>query len=382
MAGNVQNEISNRLAELRRGRGLSAIALGQAAGVSRQTIYAMETGAYVPNTAVALRLARALEVSVEDLFSLPSVSSLQTHAQTVEVLPGSGPLQPGQPVELCRVDRHLMASPPSPVPWYLPAADAIVARAQPGKRGTLTAEAFHPESEFRNRLLVAGCDPAISVLARHMRKAGIELVLAHRNSTESLALLKTGSIHIAGTHLRDEESGQSNLPAIRRMFPARAGVDSVAVIAFAEWEEGILTAAGNPKRIRCIEDMARRNISIVNREPGSGSRQLLDSHLTRLKIPAKRVRGYDTIARGHLAAAWPVSTGAVDCCVATRAAASVFGLGFIPIVSERYDLAFYRRHLDLPAVETLFETLSRAAFRRELTGVGGYDTRTTGSRIV
>jgi putative molybdopterin biosynthesis protein len=63
-------------------------------------------------------------------------------------------------------------------------------------------------------VLIAGCDPAISVLARHVQTAGVELVLAHRNSSQALELLKERYVHVAGTHLRDESSGESNLPAI------------------------------------------------------------------------------------------------------------------------------------------------------------------------
>jgi putative molybdopterin biosynthesis protein len=148
------------------------------------------------------------------------------------------------------------------------------------------------------------------------------------------------------------------------------------------WEEGIVTARGNPKGIRGIEDLARKDVRIVNREKGAGSRFLLDSRLERLKIDVKRVAGYRHLASGHLPAAWQVRTGAADCCIATRAAARVFGLGFIPLVSERYDLALRRQHLDLPTVQVLLDTLNRSNFRRELESMGGYDTRVAGQRIL
>jgi len=365
-------EIANSLAALRQKRGLSAAWLATAAGVSRQTIYAIEAGSYVPNTAVGLRLARALEVTVEDLFSLPDTSPVpELPSAQVTLLPGSDPAEPGQPVQLCQVDRHLMASAPSPVPWYLPASDAIMI-------GKSRAQICQPGADFRHRILVAGCDPGISVLARHVQSAGIELVLAHRNSSQALALLKEGSVHIAGTHLRDETSGESNIPEIGRIFSKNA----VAVITFAVWEEGILTARGNPKAIRGIEDFSRKDISIVNRENGAGSRLLLDSHLKRLKMPAAKVSGYRNLASGHLAAAWQVRTRTVDCCIATRASARLFGLDFIPLVSERYDLAIRRQHLDLPSIQTLLDTLSRSGFRRELESVGGYDTKASGQRML
>jgi molybdate-binding protein/DNA-binding XRE family transcriptional regulator len=371
-------EVENRLSGLRRKRGFSAAWLANAVGVSRQTIYAIEGGSYVPNTAVALRLAGLLEARVEDLFTLAEKAPAQDlPSRDVVLLPGSDLVEQGQPVQLCRVDGHLVASASSAAPCFFPASDGIVAgKASGGRKAKVRL--YAEDGDFGKRILIAGCDPGISVLARHAAAAGLELVLAHRNSSQALSLLKEGAVHIAGTHLRDEASGESNLPAIRRMFPTSA----VAAVSFAVWEEGLLTARGNPKGIAGIGDLARKDVRLVNREKGSGSRLLLDSHLGRLKINAKSVRGYDLLATGHLPAAWQVRNGEADCCVATRGAARAFGLGFLPLVSERYDFAIRKTHLSLPAIQTLLDTLNRASFRRELENLGGYDTALTGQRIL
>jgi putative molybdopterin biosynthesis protein len=108
---------------------------------------------------------------------------------------------------------------------------------------------------------------------------------------------------------------------------------------------------------------------------------MLDSHLQRLGVSAPSVNGYGQIALGHLPAAWHVLTGKADCCIATKAAARVFGLDFIPLLSERYDLVIRKPDLNSPGVQVLLDTLGRAAFRRELEGLGGYDTRTAGDRV-
>src|SRR5947199_8245870 len=105
--------IENNLSDLRKQRGLSAAHLAKVACVSRQTIYAMEAGTYVPNTAVALRLARALGATVEELFALtdePPAS--EPRPSPADMLPGSVALESGQPVQLCRVGKRLMASAP------------------------------------------------------------------------------------------------------------------------------------------------------------------------------------------------------------------------------------------------------------------------------
>jgi molybdate-binding protein len=123
-------------------------------------------------------------------------------------------------------------------------------------------------------------------------------------------------------------------------------------------------------------------LKIVNREPGAGCRLLLDSLLRRLGIASKDVKGYDRIALGHLPAARQVQSGNADCCISTRAAARVFGLDFIPLVTKRYDLVVRKTHLKLPPVEILFETLGRSALRRELEGFAGYDMKLAGNRLV
>ncbi len=373
-----ERDIETRLGQLRRKRGISVIHLAEAAGVSRQTIYAMEAGTYVPNTAVALRLARALEATVEEIFTLAeAAAAANLRSESAVVLPGSSRLEEGQAVQLCRVEGRLMASAPSAVPWYFPAADALIA-AKPQRQGKRPVQMLQADDDFSNRILVAGCDPGISVLSRHAQTAGVELVLANRNSSQALGLLKAGSVHVAGTHLRDESSGESNLPEIGRIFPKH----SVAVISFAVWEEGIVTARDNPKNIRGIEDFSRKDVRIVNREEGSGIRNFLDSRLQQLRVEARKVRGYTDFAPGHLPAASQVRSGAVDCCLSTRAAARAFGLSFVPLLTERYDLVIRKRHLDMPRVRTLLDTLCRSDFRRELEGLGGYDTRVTGRRLL
>lgn len=384
MMAHMKSSLTSNLAELRASRGLAAAQLARLVGVTRQTVYAMEAGDYAPNTLVALRLARALEVRVEDLFALNDEAPIaESRLEPVMVLPGAGSARADQPVQLCRVGDRLMATLPFPLPWHLPASDAVVTGTA-GGRGKATIRLLTGSGDFQDRVLVAGCDPGISVLARHVQGAGGQLVLAHQNSSQALQLLKEGRVHVAGTHLTDDTSGESNLPEIARVFPrnATASRKSIAVFSFATWEQGIVMRRGNPKGIRGIEDLARRDVGFVNREKGSGSRRLLDSRLKRARIRGKQVRGYHDMASGHLPAAWQVQSGAADCCIATRAAANVFGLDFIPLARERYDLAIHRRHLDLPGIQVLLDTLNRLPFRRELERSGGYDAESAGRRML
>jgi molybdate-binding protein/DNA-binding XRE family transcriptional regulator len=378
-------ETRTQLAEIRRRRGVSAAQLARSAHISRQTIYAIEAGDYVPNTALALALAQILEVRVEDLFQLEDEPQAPARPVSAELLNASEPLRKGQPVQLCEVGKRLIAVPAEPQPAMLPLADGVLVESAKHS-GPASIRAFPADGSEGKRLLVAGCDPGIALLAHHLsRTAGIELVVASSSSRQSLDWLKDGFVHIAGSHLRDATTGDYNLAAVRKLFP-RGGVK---VVTFAIWEQGLVFAAGNPKGIASVADLARpdstsktgsgqRAVRIVNRETGAGSRDLLDSELRRAGIAVKDVVGYDRIAHGHLPAALAVSLGEADCCIATRSAAQAFGLGFLALATERYDLVIRQPFVKLPAVEALLDGLNRSAIRRRLEMLAGYDTSHTG----
>src|SRR5262245_23524381 len=172
--------VHNNLTHFRKKQGISAKQLAELVGVQRQTIYAMEAGTYVPNTLIALRLAQVLETKVEDLFSLSEGTPTISSTQEVELLPVGERLQPGHPLQLCRVQKRVVGVPATPMPAYLPAADAVLLKpSQSGKK--LASALIQPlavDQEYGRRLLIAGCDPGISVLGRHLKQANIDLVIA------------------------------------------------------------------------------------------------------------------------------------------------------------------------------------------------------------
>ena len=375
-------EVQNRLMELRAKRGYSAVQLAKAVEVSRQTIYAMEAGSYVPNTVVALKLSQALGVTVEEIFSLKEEKTRSFPLAEVELLPllsQDGSLQPGQPVHLCRVGNRVMAVPAESGTWGLPSADALVLEAGTRSRRSTTVKVQILSEDYKSekRLLLGGCDPSAPVLARHLQRRGVNLVVTYQNSSRSLELLKLGALHIAGIHFAEGESETPDLAAIRKVL----GKQPLEVVRYASWEEGIVVASGNPKNIQGVNDLKRNDVMLINREPGAGCRLLLDSLFEQAGIDSAAVAGYDKIALGHLPAARCVQEREADCCISTRAAARVLGLGFVPLVSKRYDLVVRRSHAKLPQVEILFETLGHAAFRRELETLWGYDLKASGDRL-
>ena len=369
--------VRNKLAEVRQRRGLTAAVLASKAGVTRQTIYAIEARRYIPNTLVALRLAQILEVSVEDLFSMAEPASTAQESTPVDLLfSRSESGQPDQPVRLAKVGRRLIGVLSPPVLGELPAADAIITGRGPG--GRTLVRPIHDAADVKSRLIIAGCDPAMPVLARQVRaQSNIELITAMCSSRQALEWLEDRKIHIAGTHLGGKSAGESNLTVIKKFFP-RGGV---RIVTFASWEEGLVVAAGNPKGISGVGDLVRPEVTIINRELGAGARLLLDSSLGRDGISPRKINGYAQTTSGHVLAAWHVHSGKADCCIATRAAARVFGLSFIPLASERYDLVIPEQYYSLPAVQIVLDTLNRASLRSELEALGGYDTTRTGCLI-
>jgi molybdate-binding protein/DNA-binding XRE family transcriptional regulator len=371
-------QVQNQLSTVRRARGAGVSDLARRVGVSRQTIYAIEAGTYIPNTEVALRLARELEVSVEELFTLGTEKRVSPESLMSEVLSATAAFK-GQAVRVCQVGSHVIGIPVNASPYFLPEADGVIASTGRAVRDKAELVVFSKDGSDRRKVILAGCDPAIGLVTHMVEKlGGVEIVSAAASSRLALTWLKEGKVHIAGTHLEDPETGEFNLPFIRREFPG----GNFTVVTFAGWEEGFVTAAGNPRKIRKAEDLAKKSVRFVNREAGSGSRALLDSLLVAAALPSKKVAGYDHVAYGHLAAAYSVLSAEADCCLATRSAAQTFGLDFVPLKSERYDFVMRRESLEIPAVQVFLDVLQRASLRRKLEVLAGYDTAQTGAVLV
>ena len=170
-------------------------------------------------------------------------------------------------------------------------------------------------------------------------------------------------VHLAGSHLEDSDTGEFNLPFVQQNL-SLGPVSPVTIVTLARWEAGLVVAAGNPKGLRRVEDLAQPGVTFVNRETGSGSRALLMKLLKKAGMPSRAVRGFGRTVPGHLAAAYRVASGDADACLATRSAARSFGLDFVPIQSERYDLVLSPQSRELPAVHSLLDVLQQAAVRR------------------
>lgn len=373
-------DVQTKLAELRSKRGLGASELAARVGVSRQTVYAIEAGTYVPNTAVSLKLARALDATVEEIFQLEPEDQASDKVVEATLLGDPKIMIPGQPLRVCAVAGHIVAVAPEPGSWGFPTADAALVEVSHGAKRNAKAKVRMLGDRWKRtaRILIAGCDPSVSILAQSLQSLGCELLVAYENSSQSLELLHEGLAHVAGTHLIDKATGKADLLPITSLF----GRSSVAVFSYAIWDEGLVMALGNPKRISGVSDLARGDVRFTNREAGAGCRRLLDEQLREAGIAPGQVNGYERITEGHLPAARLVKSSEVDCCVSTNAVARALGLDFIPLASKPYHLVIRRTQLNYPPIQALLDTLGRASFRHEVEACTGYDMKTAGDRLV
>src|SRR5262249_6956445 len=135
--------------------------------------------------------------------------------------------------------------------------------------------------------------------------------------------------------------------------------------------------SGNPWRIRSAGDLTRR-VRFVNRLAGSGARDVLDETLAAAGVTGRQVDGYDREAESHFAAAAAGASDGADCCIATSAVAAWFGLGFVPLQAERFDLVMRTDRMDATVRQAVIEALNDGGLRRSLSDIAGYQTRDTG----
>ena len=219
-------------------------------------------------------------------------------------------------------------------------------------------------------------DLALEALWAQARRLHPGLLLEPRyvGSLDGLLALLHREAGLAGSHLLDEESGEYNLPVLRRLFVGFP----LCLVTLAEREQGLILARGNPRRIQGYADLAQPELRFVNRQPGSGTRSLLDHSLRLQAVNPAEIRGYERVVPTHLAVAAAVAEGSADAGLGIRAAARAFDLDFLPLARERYDLVLMAADRDSSPIAELLGVLRSAAFRAVVRQIGGYDTASTG----
>ena len=187
-----------------------------------------------------------------------------------------------------------------------------------------------------NQIIICGQDMILDLLANRLNQSIEENVFrSYKGSYNGLYAMYQGEVNVATAHLWHGKTNSYNIPYISSMLP---GID-VVVLHLLKRKQGFYVQKGNPKGIHSFKDLRRQDITIVNREPGSGVRVLIDEKLRQAGISTLEVNGYDRVVNSHLEAAAAVNRGEADVAVGSeKHSLSVPGIDFLFIQEESYDM--------------------------------------------
>ena len=243
--------------------------------------------------------------------------------------------------------------------------------------GQVTVELLRPAEEVDATIVAIGShDLTLDLLASMIHRRAPRTTLSSSNvgSLGGLMALNRGDAHMAGSHLLDEEAGEYNLPFVERYVKGLR----VVVMNLVKREQGLMVPKGNPKGITSLEDLARDDVTFVNRQRGSGTRILLDYKLNELGIPPEKITGYTREDYTHLAIAASVAGGRADAGLGILSAARAIDVDFLPLLSEQYDLVIPTEFYTGDLLKPLLELVRSDEFKSAVDALGGYDTTMMG----
>lgn len=232
---------------------------------------------------------------------------------------------------------------------------------------------------YHGLLIIAGSnDPLLerTVTGFNTRHPDHVAVVGNLGSMGGIRALHRNLCHVATSHLMEEDGADYNFEAAGREL-----ANAPAVVNFCMREQGIVTAPGNPKKIKGVADFGGSKLRIANRPQGTGTRLLLDRELEKEGIDAKNVKGYGAAFTRHMDVALEVLTGRADAGLAIRAVAGLLGLGFVPLRWERFDLLISKDRFFDEGVQRFLGILQEDRFRETAAGFEGYDVRLSGKMV-
>lgn len=215
---------------------------------------------------------------------------------------------------------------------------------------------------------------AVEALRKRFHEQQIPLDLKYCTTLEAIRALAHGACDMAGFHV---PTGEFQQPILRHYQRELRDTD-LRLVLLATRRLGLMTAAGNPLQVRGLQDLADGEVRFVNRQPGSGTRLLIDQLLRAAGVDVLQVRGHDVHEFTHAAVAAYVASGMADAGFGVETPARRFGLDFLPLVSERYFFACHASALDSAAMQPVLAELGSAAFRAVINALPGYDAMASG----
>lgn len=230
-----------------------------------------------------------------------------------------------------------------------------------------------------DQIIICGQDMVLDLLANRLNQCiGENVFRSYKGSYNALYAMYQGEVNVATAHLWHGKTNSYNIPYISSMLP---GTDLV-VLHLLKRKQGFYVQKGNPKNIQSFEDLKRSDITIVNREPGSGVRVLIDEKLRQAGIPTQEVNGYQDIVSSHLEAAAAVNRGDADVAVGSeKHSLSVPGIDFLFIQEESYDMVIRKEDFTKKPYQKMIEIIRSPEYQKEVAGLGGYNVENMGKII-
>lgn len=228
-----------------------------------------------------------------------------------------------------------------------------------------------------NEFIICGQDISLDLLANHLRSDSevIQLYRSYLSSYNGIYALYQGRVNIATVHLWDGDLDNYNVSFVKKMMP---GIPALIIRIGKRWN-GFYVQKDNPRKITGWEDLKRTDISIVNRERGSGTRVLLDEKLRLMGVIGEYIEGYHHECKSHLAVATLIAHGEADLGIGSESGLrNVSGVDFIPLQMECYDLVMRLADANKQPYKKIMEILTSEEFKKDLKIIGGYDTSETG----
>ena len=244
----------------------------------------------------------------------------------------------------------------------------------------VTVRLLSPLEKLRNTLVVIGShDPLLDEVADmlHLEDSSLFMSSSHVGSMGGIMAIRRGEAHAAGCHLLNTQDGSYNRSFMKKYFPR----GDVKLVRCVGRQQGLMVARGNPLNIQKFSDIAAEGVRYVNRQKGSGTRILTDYLCKQENLDTSAIYGYDREELTHTSVAAQIVSGSADAGMGIYSAAKLYGLDFIPICIEEYDLIIPDHAWEAPMVRQLIATLKSDGFRDKILSLGGYTVENPGEII-
>lgn len=231
--------------------------------------------------------------------------------------------------------------------------------------------------QLNDTVIISGQDVTLDILANSIEEKGFKPLRDYNGSLNSLISMYNGKCTIVSSHLFDGDTKEFNLPFIKRIL---TGHSYIVINLISRWA-GFFVKPGNPKNITTWEGLSKTNVTLINREKGSGARVLVDEQMRIHKINPKEIKGYEKEEKNHLSVATAVAQGIADVGVGIEKASKMVNVDFIPLIKERYDLVIMKSEENRQLIESLLTILNSTDFKNKIQAIEGYDISKTGSIV-